>query len=155
MQQHFLFRLAAGIKYGLKRRICSFDNEEKTYFNLLKNAAVREAFINVQSIAIPVNWIWPTRNPLKDSKAAPTVTITDIKQKLKVGPKLSPKTKQAHECSSKMVILTYVAYLKQEQLQQGTTRLNCVLNETALIWHNCIDIWLLSPASWYRQDVNF
>lgn len=56
MQQHFLFRLAAGIKYGLKRKICSFDNEEKTYFKLLKSAAVREAFINVQPVAIPVNF---------------------------------------------------------------------------------------------------
>lgn len=50
------FRLAAGIKYGLKKKIsASSDNEEKTYFKLLKSAAVREALINVQPIVIPVN----------------------------------------------------------------------------------------------------
>lgn len=83
--------------------------KKKTYFKLLRSAAVREALINVKPIVIP--WIPKSKlgmihqKPLKDRKAVPTVTITHIKRKLKVGPKLPHKAKQAHECSSKTVIL--------------------------------------------------
>lgn len=47
--------------------------------------------------------------------------------------------------------LVYMAHLEQEQLEQGTTWLNSVLNETVLVWHNCTD----TPASRYRQNVHF
>lgn len=57
MQQHFFFfYISSRNETWTKEKICSsFYNEEKNFFKLLKSAAAREALINVQPIAIPVN----------------------------------------------------------------------------------------------------